>query len=232
MSTEKSPKLNLDDLMVIFHDPERLQQEFGPKFKSNTVPGPPSSSLTACSFQMELPFDEIKTLVLEERDLIFSNLEDGATQPRFEHVGSTSIKGMPGMPAPDGLLLDKSFPPSRSTVKALLDSGWAFKSVAPHHPQDLWFMKALEKAPCKSISMVIHLMSVDNKIGLLLQMTRDRCNSDKNAFEDYKSAKIAAAHGEDNSFVAYKMNKGKCKFLVELKKELGIDDMGKHMKIE
>jgi hypothetical protein len=70
-------------------------------------------------------------------------------------------------------------------------------------------MKALEMAPCKD--MFIYLMTVDNKRGLLLQMTHDRCNSDKDAFEDYKSAKVAAETGENNDYVAYKIQKGKCK---------------------
>ena len=49
---------------------------------------------------------------------------------QWEHVGSTSIKGMPGTMMPDALIITPEFPPSKAVIQALLDSGYYFSSSA------------------------------------------------------------------------------------------------------
>ena len=131
---------------------------------------------------------------------------------------------MPGMPIPDALILEQCVPPSRSTVKALLHSGWKAVSLVPQKTQDLWFFKHYDGEPlCKR--MVVHVTCEENKMAQLQLMTRDRCNNDPIAFEDYKTAKISAALGEaKNSFAEYKRLRGQCDFLKGLRNEVGLDE--------
>ena len=49
---------------------------------------------------------------------------------KWEHVGSTSIKGMPGTMMPDALIIPPEFPPSKGVIQALLDCGYYFSSSA------------------------------------------------------------------------------------------------------
>ena len=59
---------------------------------------------------------------------------------RWEHVGSTSIEGMPGSLMPDALLIIPEFPPSKAVIQAFLDSGYYFSSSAFHlDVRDLWW---------------------------------------------------------------------------------------------
>ena len=130
--------LGLDDLVRVFNDPAELSNyKFG---KSSGVPS--STETTKEMFHMELPYDEIKKLVEKERDAIFEHLNPTAPSKLvFEHVGSTSIKGMPGSLCPDCLLVEESFPPSISTLNALLQAGFRFSCIAPHDDADYWFSK-------------------------------------------------------------------------------------------
>ena len=45
---------------------------------------------------------------------------------QWEHVGSTSIKGMPGTMHPDSLILLQSFPPPKELVESLMANGYHF----------------------------------------------------------------------------------------------------------
>ena len=129
--------LGLDDLVRVFHNPAELSNY---KFEKSGTPT--STKTTRELFHMEIPYDQIKQLVEKERDAIFEHLDPSApTKPVFEHVGSTSIKGMPGSLCPDCLLVEESFPPSRSTLNALLQAGFHFSSIAPHDEADYWFFK-------------------------------------------------------------------------------------------
>ena len=59
---------------------------------------------------------------------------------KWEHVGSTSIKGMPGSLMPDALLIIPEFPPSKAVIQAFLDSSYYFSSSAFHLDiRDLWW---------------------------------------------------------------------------------------------
>ena len=59
---------------------------------------------------------------------------------RWEHIGSTSIKGMPGTKFPDALLVIPEFPPSKGVIQAFLDSGYYFHGSSALDVRDLWWM--------------------------------------------------------------------------------------------
>ena len=94
---------------------------------------------------------------------------------------------MPGTLSPDALLIEKQFPPSPSTIRALLAAGFRFKSVAPHGDNDYWFMKPI---PADDLGgdrvMILHLVDEANQTGRVILKLRDACNNDPNAFEEYK----------------------------------------------
>ena len=58
---------------------------------------------------------------------------------RWEHVGSTSIEGMPGTKMPDALLIVPEFPPSKGVIQAFLDCGYYFSSSSSLDVKDLWW---------------------------------------------------------------------------------------------
>lgn len=206
---------NADDLIALFSDENRLKEyDFNEAISAKFHKGN-----AAEEFHTELPFEEIGAIVQEEKALIFSNLK-GSPAPQFEHVGSTSIKGMPGMLLPDGLLMEENFPPSKGTIQALLDSGWKFSHVMSHVClQDVWFCKRLGKKPLEGAPMVIHVTSCCNKFAHGMIRLRDLCNSDQGAFEDYKQTKVNAAQ-KDTSILQYKIGKGKCQTLNKLQEEI------------
>ena len=65
--------------------------------------------------------------------------EDEKNSLRWEHVGSTSIKGMPGAMMPDALLILPQYPPSKGIIQAFLDSGYYFSSSSQLDQKDLWW---------------------------------------------------------------------------------------------
>ena len=133
-------KQNADDLLALFNDPERLKLYNMTKRLKVTSTGMTKSFVEM--FQMDLPYEEIKAVVNEERDLIFKNFK-GTTKLQFEHVGSTAIKGMPGTLLPDGLLIDETSPPRKETIQALVESGWKFSHWLSDM-EELWFGKNIE----------------------------------------------------------------------------------------
>ena len=141
--------LGVDDLVRVFNDPVELSNyKFNLQSGRSFVPGDKSweTKTTKDLFHLEVPYDDIKQLVIKQRDAIFEHLDPATPcKPVFEHVGSTSIKGMPGSLYPDCLLVEESFPPSRSTLNALLQAGFHFSSIAPHDDCDYWFFKDVPK---------------------------------------------------------------------------------------
>jgi len=207
--------LTADDLIRVFNDPdgELRHYEFDPKEIANME----------LEFVMDPPFDKIKASVDKVKQDIFRNFDSKQSKmPRFEHVGSTAIKGMPGTLAPDALLIEKRFPPSPSTIRALLAAGFRFKSLAPHGKNDYWFMKPI---PADELGghrvMTLHLVDEANPTGRVILKLRDVCNKDPEAFEEYKATKLAARGG---TFLEYKMRKSQSGLVQRLRKEEGMPE--------
>merc|ERR1711962_1511069 len=123
-----------DELVELYSNPEKL------KAYKYTQPIVSTKGINNEKFHMELPYQEIKSIVEKCGADLFGAipLEERAGL-RWEHVGSTSIEGMPGAMMPDALLILPSFPPSKAVVQALLDCGYYFSSCSHLDPQDLWW---------------------------------------------------------------------------------------------
>ena len=207
---------DLDELMKILENPDELKKQvFNP---GKTI----NEKKVDDIFSMNVPYEDIQKIVFKSRDKIFANISGDSPKPHFEHVGSTSIKDMPGSLSPDALMIEKTFPPSRSTVAAILAAGFFFQSVAPHDPEDLWFWKMLNEGPCKGKALTLHLLPEGSKFAKLMVLTRDTCNNDKEAFEEYRQDKMAARGSQGTSLFDYKMKKSTGSFINKMREKVGL----------
>jgi len=179
---------NAEDLQKLFMDAEKLVV-----YRYHE---PVPDAALADFFHLELPYEDIKKYVVDQGESILSKLsEEERTQVQWEHVGSTSIKGMPGTKQPDALLIIPSFPPSLSVIQAFLDNHYYFGHPSFLDKQDLWFFKNIKEGPLKGSMMTVHVTMMNNASRILLD-TRNMCNTEAWAFEDYKNSKIAAAEAK------------------------------------
>jgi len=210
---------NAAELVAIMGDSEKL------KAYAYNEPVELPEGISNEGFHHDLPFDGIKGFVEYQKETILSKVsKEEREKLEWEHVGSTSIKGMPGTKMPDALLIIHDFPPSESIVQALLDSGFYFGRASPMDQEDLWFIKKIEDGFLKWYKMTIHVCLKSNVAGKVLVETRDMCNTEEWAFEDYKNSKIEAAKAK--SFIGYKMAKGSgSKLLGMLREKHGMGEM-------
>jgi len=206
-------ELTADDLVRIFNDPKGELLNY--RFDMKVMPDAPAAK----SFVMDVPYDAIKAMVNDVEKQFWANFDSEAPKPAFEHAGSTSIKGMPGSVSPDVLVIEEKFPPSASTVKAIVACGFKFKSIAPHGNNDYFFMKSI---PADDIGpdrmFAIHLIEKTDPTGRVILRLRDACNNDPAAFEEYKASKIAASKGTS---LEYKIGK-QAGLIHRLRKEEGL----------
>merc|ERR1711935_886928 len=205
------PKLETaDELLALFNDPERLKTY---KYRQPIIS---SCGINNEKFHLDLPYQQIKDIVDTCKIGLFDKV---AAEERallsWEHVGSTSIPGMPGAMMPDALLLLPQFPPSKGVIQALLDCGYYYSSTGLS-PQDLWFFLVFDSGLLKDHKLTLHITTRDNPAARRLLDTRDMCKSEEWAFNDYKNTKIEAARG---SWMDYKKDKGNNSKLLQMLKE-------------
>lgn len=203
-----------EELHSLFSDLERL------KNYKYTQPVVSDCGIDNEKFHLDLPYDEIKAIVESCRDKFLAAIpESERAGIQWEHVGSTSIKGMPGTMMPDALIITPEFPPSKAVIQALLDCGYYFSSSAALDQKDLWWMKVFTDGLLKDHKLVVHIVTEDNVAAKILRATRDMCNSEEWAFNDYKEAKMSAYKDSDGQFKNYKMGKGKQSKLLAMLRE-------------
>jgi len=211
MSTDKK-LTSASELLDLYNDEERLK-----KYKYlQPVEGGTNNE----GFYMDLPYEEIKSIVEECRDKFLAAVpETERSGLRWEHVGSTSIKGMPGTKFPDALLIIPDFPPSRGVIEAFLDCGYYFHASSHLDVRDLWWMLVFTEGILKDHKLTVHVVTEDNAAGKILLDTRDMCRNEDWAFQDYKQAKVSAYEEGKGKFKDYKAGKGKKSKLLEMLRE-------------
>jgi len=168
-------------------------------------------------FHMNLPYQEIKKIVEDIRDSLFAKIpENERADLRWEHVGSTSIEGMPGAKMPDALLIIPSFPPTKGVIQALLDCGFYFGSSSHLDPQDLWWFLVFTEGILEDHKLTLHMCKEDCAAAKILLECRDLCRTQEWAFNDYKTAKVAAHQG---NWMEYKKGKGDNSKLLKMLRE-------------
>ena len=89
-----------EELHKLFSDPDRLKNYV------YSQPVVSNSGIDNEKFHLELPYDDIKATVEEFRDRFLAAVpEEERSGLVSEHVGSPSIRGMPGTMMPDALII-------------------------------------------------------------------------------------------------------------------------------
>jgi len=204
-----------DELVELYSNPEKL------KAYKYTQPIVSTKGINNEKFHMELPYQEIKSIVEKCGEDLFAAIPpEERAGLRWEHVGSTSIEGMPGAMMPDALLILPSFPPSKAVVQALLDCGYYFSSCSHLDPEDLWWFLVFTSGLLEDHKLTVHVCTEDCTAAKILLDCRDMCRNEEWAFEDYKQAKVEAAKG---SWGEYKSGKGSnSKLLTMLREKHGM----------
>ena len=201
-----------EELLELFNDVERLESY------QYSQPVISESGIDNEKFHTELPYEDIKKIVEDCRDTFLAAVpEKERSDLRWEHVGSTSIQGMPGTMMPDALLIIPEFPPSKGVIQAFLDCGYYFSSSSSLDVRDTWWFLVFHDGLLKDHKLTVHVAKEDNPASKILLETRDMCRTQEWAFKDYKEAKVAAWKG---NFGEYKMGKGsKSKLLAMLREK-------------
>ena len=116
---------------------------------------------------------------IEKRDIekaIGDDIKD------IQHVGSTSIPGMPAKPILDIAIAVKDFEEARICIKPLCDMGYTFKGENGI-PRRHYFLKG---EPC---THHIHLLEKTSEEWEKLILFRDYLRSNQNTAEEYKELK-------------------------------------------
>jgi len=212
----------VDELFAIISDKEKLKayqnEDFG-KLRQSMASKP-------VDFIENLPYEEIRSFVEERKDDIFSKLDENERRKtKWEHIGSTSIRGMPGTKNPDACLIIENFPPSKEILKALQDSSFHFVGRAAHmsDDHDLWFLRMnSEEGFLKGTIMAIHLVDEGSTSAKILLDVRDTCNTDKQAFDEYKENKLNAAK-ESQGIFDYKRKKAEASFITKIRAKYSLE---------
>ena len=209
MENDKS----VDEIYDIICDEEKIKSYRDLQVVQNVL------KLDTQKFHMELPHDDIISWVAQKREEIFSKIPENLHNDfRWEHIGSTSIQGMPGTRHPDAVMLFKNFPPPKEVVGALLGTGFKYMGYGPMNIDDLWFILIIQNEGFLFNHVFkIHVTLETCPSALILLDTRDRCRENSADFEDYKEAKILAAKKlEEGDVMGYKQAKMSSKLLQEL----------------
>merc|ERR1712088_1078460 len=119
-----------DELLELYNNPDKL------KAYKYTQPIVSTKGINNEKFHMELPYQEIKSIVEKcGEDLLSAVPPEERAGSRWEHVGSTSIEGMPGAMMPDALLEDHKLTVHDCTAAKILlecrdmcrSEEWAFE---------------------------------------------------------------------------------------------------------
>ena len=110
----------------------------------------------------------------------------------IQHVGSTSIPGMPAKPILDIAIAVKDFEEARVCIKPLCDRGYTFKGENGI-PRRHYFLKG---EPC---THHIHMLEKDSEEWEKLILFRDYLRSNQKTAEEYKKLKrnLSERHRED-----------------------------------
>jgi len=216
MATKSAKLETAQELFDLFSDEQKLKayqytqpvQDLPSGFSNETV-------------YFDLPYEEIREIVMQKKEELFSKIPDDEKDALvWEHVGSTAIKGMPGTKFPDALLILPAFPPSKNVIQAFLDCGYYFSQSSHLDARDLWFFYVFTDGILEYHKLTVHVTLEDNKAGKILRATRDMCNNEQWAFEDYKNAKIEGAKlAETGGFMDYKKTKGNNSKLLQMLRE-------------
>lgn len=175
-------------------------------------------------FCHQQPFDEFRRVFLEQSQRII----DAGLVDRIYQVGSSSIRGMPGMFGVDMLALAPHWPVPSDFIERMDALGFRNGGNSPHAGENgLWFFKrddplitiATEDGGSKqqAVGTVFHVVCADvkasdsdigeNEFVMQFVTFREYCRQTDEGFARYKALKTTLADMEGQSKLAYKIQK-------------------------
>ena len=161
-------------------------------------------------FFVNIDYEKVKKEVEKISD--FLKMVFGNKLVKVEHVGSTSIKNMPGTAISDLIVYVDPFPPSNRSLAILDSSGFKFRGIAPHSytKEDLFFVRQPEHPILKDdySNFAFHIVPKHSTELDSLIKFRDIANSDPIVHDEYKKVKLQAYNSPNiRTFFEYKRDK-------------------------
>jgi GrpB-like predicted nucleotidyltransferase (UPF0157 family) len=134
-----------------------------------------------------------------------------------QHIGSTSVPGLPAKPVIDMLAPVHSLEQARNLVPALSEAGWLFWPDDPNRNHRLWFLRPTPEARTH------HLQVIENGVpqAVALLAFRDALRADDTLRTAYATLKLGLAEQYSNDRNAY--TNAKSEFVDRTLRQLGID---------
>lgn len=134
----------------------------------------------------------------EQQRLVTAVLGPWLAKP-IEHIGSTSVPGLPAKPVVDMLAPVRSLPEAQASIGKLEADGWLFWPDDPCRHYRLWFLRPRPDARTHHL----HVIESDDPQAQALLAFRDILRADASLSRDYAQLKKHLAHQHGDSRNAY-----------------------------
>jgi GrpB-like predicted nucleotidyltransferase (UPF0157 family) len=135
----------------------------------------------------------------------------------IEHVGSTSVPGLPAKPVIDMLAPVRSLALAQDAVARLQDDGWVFWPEDPGRHYRLWFLRPRPEARTHHLQVIEH----DDPHARALLAFRDTLRADAGLRSQYAGLKKQLARQHRGNRNAY--TNAKNEFVAQVLRSAGID---------
>ena len=135
----------------------------------------------------------------------------------IEHIGSTSVPGLPAKPVIDMLAPVRSLTDAQDAVTPLTEDGWRFWPDDPCRHYRLWFLRPRPEARTHHLQLIEH---DDPRAGALIAF-RDALRADPGLRADYADLKKGLARQHRQNRNAY--TNAKSEFVARVLHAAGID---------
>lgn len=142
-------------------------------------------------------------LFADQRALVAAILAPWLAAP-IEHIGSTSVPGLPAKPVIDMLAPVRSLTGAQGAVAPLTEDGWLFWPDDPCRHYRLWFLRPRPEARTYHLQLIEH----DDPHARALIAFRDTLRADPGLRADYADLKKCLARQHRQNRNAYTNAKG------------------------
>jgi GrpB-like predicted nucleotidyltransferase (UPF0157 family) len=152
---------------------------------------------------------------VEQRDRVSAALAGWLAGP-VEHIGSTSVPGLPAKPVIDMLAPVHSLKDARDAVGVLETDGWLFWPDDPCRHYRLWFLRPRLEARTHHLQVIEH----DHLHARALIAFRDALRADPNLCKEYARLKRRLADQHRDNRNAF--SNAKSEFVEQTLREIGV----------
>jgi GrpB-like predicted nucleotidyltransferase (UPF0157 family) len=141
----------------------------------------------------------------------------GVLAEPVQHIGSTSVPGLPAKPVIDMLALVRSLPDATERVPELSAAGWLFWPDDPNRDYRLWFLRPTPEARTHHL----HVLELGHPQAVALLAFRDALRADEKLRLRYAILKTELAERFPDDRNAYTNAKGD--FVDHVLRDTGIE---------